>query len=66
MRLKTYREALRISQIEASEELGVSKDVYNSWEYGIRVPRAANMKKIIDWSGEKVTANDFYLTEEQK
>lgn len=65
MKLKIFRENLQISQSEAACQLLVSKDVYNSWEYGVRIPRPAMMKKIIEWSGGKVTANDFYLREDK-
>lgn len=66
MKLKTYREMLKISQSEAATKLSVSKDVYNSWEYGVRIPRQKMMKKIIEWSGGKVSANDFYTNTEKK
>lgn len=60
MKLKKYREGRNIKQNQAAEELDVTKDVYNSWEYGVRIPRPENMKKIAEWSGGQVTANDFY------
>ncbi len=64
MKLKIYRESLQISQSEAASQLLISKNVYNSWEYGVRIPRPAMMKKITEWSKGNVTANDFYT--EQK
>ena len=51
MKIKLYREKMNLSQIEAAAQLGVSKDVYNSWEYEIRIPRAKQMRKIYEWSG---------------
>ena len=66
MKLKIYRESLHISQSEAASQLCVSKNVYNSWEYGVRIPRAAMMKKITEWTEGRVTANDFYLAKEEE
>lgn len=66
MKLRLYREKAGLSQIAAGEQLGVSKDVYNSWEYGHRIPRPAVMKKIIQWSNRLVTPNDFYLDEKEE
>lgn len=67
MKLKSYRETLGISQTEAAKQLGISKDVYNSWEYEIRIPRLAMMRKITTWSGGEVMPNDFYnITERSK
>lgn len=63
MKLRLYREKTGLSQIAAGEQLGVSKDVYNSWEYGHRIPRPGVMKKITQWSNGAVTPNDFYLDE---
>lgn len=66
MKIKLYREKMNLSQIEAAAQLGVSKDVYNSWEYEIRIPRAKQMRKIYEWSGGLVTANDFYFSDENR
>lgn len=64
MKIKLCREKMNLSQAEAAAQLGVSKDVYNSWEYEIRIPRSKKMKKIYEWSGGLVTANDFYFSDE--
>lgn len=64
MKIKLYREKMNLSQVEAATQLSVSKDVYNSWEYEIRIPRPKQMKKIYEWSGGQVTANDFYFSDE--
>ena len=67
MNIKSYRKMLGISQEKAASEIGVSKDVYNSWEYGVRFPRPENVKKIEEWSNGAVTPNDFYnITERNK
>lgn len=65
MKLKKYRKKLGISQLDAAKQLGVTIDVYKSWEYNIRIPRTQNMNEIISWSKGKVTPNDFYLTEKE-
>lgn len=60
MDISTYRKKLNLTQDAAAEQLGVSKDVYCSWEYGVRLPRPESMKKITDWSHGEVMPNDFY------
>ena len=63
MKLKEFRKSLGISQLEAANQLSVSKDVYASWEYNIRIPRPQNMKEITNRSNGKVQPNAFYLSE---
>ena len=63
MKLRSYRKKIGISQLEAAKQLGVTIDVYKSWEYNIRIPRAKNMNEITSWSLGEVTPNDFYLAE---
>lgn len=59
MLLTDYRKKQDITQKEAAEQLSVSRDVYCSWEYGIRMPRPDSLQKITEWSDGNVTANDF-------
>lgn len=66
MNLKKFREQLMITQIEAAQRLGVSEDVYRSWEYKKRIPRSESMEAIISWSNGEVQPNDFYLSENER
>lgn len=66
MILKDFRENKGISQVQASDELGVSIDVYISWETRKRIPRPENMKKITEWSNGSVQPNDFYFNQEEE
>lgn len=61
MKLKDYREGLRIEASQAAKELGVSVSTYWRWEAGLSAPRRIKQLKILDWSGGKVTPNDFLL-----
>ena len=60
MKLKTYRTNKNLSQREMAEKLGVSRDVYISWEIERSIPRPENMSKIVAYTGGEVQANDFY------
>lgn len=66
MKLKKYMETNGITLETAASELGMAYENVRRYAAGLVIPRIESMQKIVKWSGEKVTANDFYLTEEQK
>lgn len=60
MKLRDYRESvLKIGPTEAAKELGVDYIRYWRWENGKAMPQARALKKIKEWSGGEVTADDF-------
>ncbi len=63
MKLLDYQESLRIGPVEAARQLGVNYSTYYKWTHGGIVPRRVMMLKIQDWSGGKVTPNDFITNE---
>lgn len=65
MKLKEYRERKNKKIQEMADLIGVSKDVYLSWEYCKRIPRPETMAKIVAYTKGEVTANDFYGIEER-
>jgi transcriptional regulator with XRE-family HTH domain len=66
MKLLEYRKKENKTQKEMAELLGISLDVYNSWEYGKRIPTRNNMKNIVEKTNGEVTANDFYDVGEKR
>lgn len=64
MLLQDYRVKTRnISRAKAGQELGVDGITIWRWEAGKSIPEAANIRKISEWSGGQVTANDFIKTD---
>lgn len=60
MDLKTYRETVKqTTPTKAARELGVSYVSYWRWESGHTTPRDSAMRKIMAWSDDQVTPNDF-------
>ena len=53
------------SDARAAKELGCSSECVRLWRRGKRMPRSEAMARIKDWSGGKVTAEDFYGAAEQ-
>lgn len=51
-----------ISLNEAAKAIGVTYEAVRLYCRGKRIPRVEIRKKIQDWSGGKVTPNDFYLS----
>ena len=67
MTLEEYQDSQRIGPVEAARQLGVNYCTYFKWVKGKVIPRRPMMLKIMDWSGGKVTPNDFITnTEEAK
>lgn len=64
MKLKIYMETNGITLETAATELGMSYENVRRYAAGLVIPRIENMKKIVEWSGGLVNANDFYLAEE--
>nr|DAQ84104.1 MAG TPA: Regulatory protein [Caudoviricetes sp.] len=65
MRFKDFLEKENISLEKAAAELGISYEDARRYRLGLVIPRKKNMKKIFEWSRGRVTANDFYLTEDK-
>lgn len=63
MKLKKYMNMKNISIEKAASDLGISYENVRRYTADLVIPRPAMMKKIVEWSGGEVTANDFYLTE---
>ena len=64
MKLQKYMETNGITLETAATELGMSYENVRRYAAGLVIPRIENMKKIVEWSGGLVNANDFYLAEE--
>ena len=62
MKLKQYRELRQMTQAEVAEQIGTDKTNVCRWEDGT-IPRADMVRKIREWSGGAVTAEDFYTEE---
>lgn len=60
MKLVDYRKKENKTQKEMADFLGVSVDVYQSWEYGKRIPTKIYMLNIINKTNGEVQPNDFY------
>lgn len=66
MKFKKYIEENNISIEDAASALEFSYENVRRYAAGLVIPRAKNMKKIIDWSGGMVTPNDFFIPESKK
>ena len=62
MKLKAYRELRLLTQAEVAEQLGTHTANVCRWEDGT-IPRIEMVRKIREWSGGAVTAEDFYTEE---
>ena len=60
MKLMAYRAAQDLSREAAAKALDVSVETVRRYETGERIPRRAIMRRITEWSGDQVTAADFY------
>jgi len=66
MKLIEYQESQRIGPVEAARQLGVNYSTYYKWRMGYVVPRRVMQLKIMDWSGGKVTPNDFIINKKEE
>lgn len=64
MTLKEYLEKNKISIENAAKDLGFSYEDTRRYCHKIVIPRVERVKKIFEWSGGLVTANDFYFSDE--
>ena len=62
VKLKAYRELLGLTQADVAERLGTDQANVCRWEDGT-IPRIEMVRKIREWSGGAVTAEDFYTEE---
>lgn len=64
MTLKEYLKKQNKNMHEAARELGFHPNDVRRYAIGEIIPRSEKMKKIYEWSGGLVTANDFYFSDE--
>lgn len=60
MQLEQYRKLRKLSRRAAAIELKCAENTLYRWEKGRQTPRPKDLKKIREWSGGAVTANDFF------
>ena len=65
MQFSEYINQKNIRQEDAAAELETTQASICRWIKGQNIPRPEQMEKITEWSGGKVTANDFYKGERQ-
>ena len=63
MLLQDYRKKLGLSQQKAAKQMGVNWITIYRWETGRSIPEPTSIRKIQEWSGGHVTANDFIKAE---
>lgn len=64
MTLKEYLQKQNKNMHEAARELNFHPNDVRRYAIGEIIPRAERVKKIYEWSGGLVTANDFYFSNE--
>lgn len=64
MTLKEYLQKQNKNMYEAARELNFHPNDVRRYAIGEIIPRAERVKKIYEWSGGLVTANDFYFSNE--
>lgn len=57
--LTRYREAQRMTLEAFAEAVGASKGTVWKWENGEAIPRPVFMRRIMDFTGGRVSANDW-------
>ena len=60
MELKKYLDTNNIKYEDAAQQIGVDQSTITHWTNGRSIPRREVMRRIHNWSGGAVTANDFY------
>lgn len=60
MKLNYFLKKSKISHAEMAEILGVQLATVYRYAEGDRIPRKHIMKKLVEFTGGQVTANDFY------
>lgn len=58
LRLKEYRETLKLSQAEVAEMFGLTQQAYSRWEKGLSFPNAQQIIKLCEIF--KCTPNDLF------
>ena len=48
MKLKDYIKSERLTQTEAAEKMGVTKQTWSSWINGVRSPQMATLQRMAD------------------
>lgn len=59
MTLKEYRNWKQLTQHQVAKALGVWPGTISRWETGAKMPRRDDLQRIAEFTGGKVTANDF-------
>lgn len=62
--MKLHMESKKLSQAEAAAQIGITTRSLYSYMQGERIPRPSIAKKIFNWSGGEVTANDHHIAYE--
>lgn len=60
MQFSEYINQKNIKQEDAAIQLSTTQASICRWIKGENMPRPEQMRKITEWSGGEVTANDFY------
>ena len=60
MKLSYFLKKSKITYVELAEVLDVSLATVYRYAHDERVPRKHVMKKLVEFTGGQVTANDFY------
>jgi len=58
LRLKEYRETLKLSQSDVAEMFGLTQQAYSRWEKGLSFPNAQQIIKLCEIF--KCTPNDLF------
>lgn len=59
MNLRKWRQKNGVTQEMAAEALQVDQSMLSRWERGVTFPSKANLQKVAELTGGKVTALDF-------
>lgn len=59
MQLIEYRKLRSLTRLQVAGELQTTENTVYRWETGKQMPRRDDLKRIKQWSGGAVTADDF-------
>lgn len=62
MQLAYYLKKSGLSKYKAAKELGIQWTTIWRWTTGRSLPNPQMMQKVAEWSGGKVTPNDWLIT----
>lgn len=61
MTLAEFMKANSLTDVLLAEQLNCSAGAVRKWLYGERIPRAEQMRKIVELTAGSVTPNDFLI-----